>query len=71
MQEYLQAKGRALPRYEVVDISGAAHEQLFHVSCSLESMGIDAEGSGPSKREAQQQAAEKILKSIEAIEGKA
>ncbi len=34
-------------------------------------MGIDAEGSGPSKREAQQQAAEKILKSIEAIEGKA
>mgnify|MGYP003672521241 CR=1 FL=1 len=68
LQEFLQAHGRALPEYKVVDISGAAHEQIFHVSCSLESMDIDAEGSGSSKREAQQQAAEKILESIEATE---
>ena len=71
LQEYLQARGRALPKYEVVDISGAAHEQVFHVSCSLGSMGIDAMGSGPSKREAQQQAAMNILESIEATENKA
>lgn len=68
LQEYLQARGRALPEYEVVDICGAAHEQVFHVSCSLKSMGVYAEGSGTSKREAQQQAAEKTLESIEATQ---
>lgn len=66
LQEYLQARGDSLPQYEILEITGAAHEQVFHVSCSLNSMGIDARGSGSSKREAEQQAADKILQSIEA-----
>lgn len=66
LQEFSQARGWALPKYKVLTTTGAAHEQVFHVSCSLEAMGIDAEGAGSSKREAQQQAAEKILQTIEA-----
>jgi ribonuclease-3 len=62
----LQAQGRKLPDYEVVEVAGAAHEQVFHVSCKLESLNIQAQGSGSSKREAEQAAAEKILDSIEA-----
>lgn len=66
LQELLQAQGRKLPDYEVVEVAGAAHEQVFHVSCKLESLNIQAQGSGSSKREAEQAAAEKILDSIEA-----
>ncbi len=65
LQELLQAQGRALPNYEVVEVSGAAHEQVFHVSCSLEFLQKKAVGIGSSKRLAEQQAAEKMLDSIE------
>ena len=66
LQEFLQAQGKNLPKYEVVEISGAAHEQVFHISCRLESLGTEAAGSGSSKREAEQQAAKKILDAIDA-----
>jgi ribonuclease-3 len=66
LQEILQAQGKNLPKYEVVEISGPPHEQVFHVSCRLESLGAESTGFGASKREAEQQAAKKILKAIEA-----
>jgi len=65
LQEFLQAQGKSLPKYQVVEITGAPHEQLFHIRCSLESQGTEAEGTGSSKREAEQAAAKKILDSIE------
>jgi ribonuclease-3 len=71
LQEFLQAQGKNLPKYEVVEITGAAHEQVFHVSCRLESLGTKSAGSGTSKREAEQQAAMKILDAIEAAANKA
>jgi len=66
LQEFLQAQRKNLPKYEVVEISGAAHKQVFHVRCALESLGTEATGSGASKREAEQQAATKILNAMEA-----
>ena len=71
LQEFLQARGKNLPKYEVVEITGAAHEQVFHVSCRLESLGAKSAGSGTSKRDAEQQAAMKILDAIEATASKA
>ena len=71
LQEFLQAQGKKLPKYEVVEITGAAHEQVFHVSCRLESFGTESAGSGTSKREAQQHAAMQILDEIEATTNKA
>lgn len=65
LQEFLQAQGKELPKYHVMEISGAAHEQVFHISCRLESLGTEAAGSGSSKREAEQAAAKKILDAIE------
>lgn len=65
LQEFLQAEGKALPKYEVAEISGAAHEQVFHVNCRLESLGKEASGTGSSKREAEQAAATSILEAIE------
>ena len=71
LQEFLQAQGKNLPKYEVVEITGAAHEQVFHVSCRLESLGAKSAGSGTSKREAEQQAAMTILDAIDATTNKA
>jgi ribonuclease III len=68
LQEFLQAQGAALPDYEVLEIGGVAHDQVFHVSCKLESRGQSAKGSGSSKREAEQQAAQKLLDAIKASE---
>ncbi len=61
LQELMQAKGVALPQYDIVEISGAAHQQQFHVSCRIAGMDEPQKGSGSSKRDAEQQAAKNIL----------
>ena len=57
LQEYLQGKRLPLPIYSVVRIRGEAHEQTFEVSCEIPQLGIHAEGEGPSRRAAEQEAA--------------
>ena len=57
LQEYLQAKRLPLPLYAVVRIRGEAHEQTFEVSCEIPQLNIRAEGEGPSRRAAEQEAA--------------
>lgn len=60
LQERLQGKGRALPEYVVTTEQGPAHRKLFHVACRID--GVDAgEGSGHSKKVAQQEAARQAL----------
>jgi ribonuclease-3 len=44
---------------------GEAHEQTFHVICDVPEFGRRAEGSGSSRRRAEQEAAEHILEAIE------
>lgn len=65
LQEYLQAKGYPLPRYAVDRIEGEAHAQTFHVTCEVAELGLQAQGSGLSRRRAEQEAAERILRDIE------
>jgi len=65
LQEYLQSRGLALPRYSVDRTEGEAHEQTFHVICEVPEIGRRAEGSGSSRRRAEQEAAEHILQEIE------
>lgn len=65
LQEYLQSRGLSLPRYSVDHTVGEAHEQTFHVICDVPEIGRRAEGSGSSRRRAEQEAAEHILQEIE------
>lgn len=61
LQEYLQARGKALPVYEVISVEGSAHEQLFVVECRVDSLGVTERGEGSSRRKAEQAAAFKAL----------
>lgn len=65
LQEYLQSEGLALPRYEVERTEGEAHAQTFWVSCEVPRLGLREVGSGSSRRRAEQEAAECILRQIE------
>lgn len=61
LQEHLQANGRALPVYTVKRTSGEPHTQVFLVSCSVPSASLETEGEGPSRRRAEQVAAQAAL----------
>lgn len=65
LQEWLQARRMALPRYEMMDVRGEAHAQEFEISCTLETLNVVTRGSGPSRRAAEQQAARAALDRIE------
>jgi ribonuclease-3 len=57
LQEHLQGRRLALPRYSVLNIEGEAHDQHFHVECLIPELSIRALGDGPSRRAAEQSAA--------------
>lgn len=62
LQEILQARRQQLPQYRVVATRGAAHRQTFEVECFAEGLSLRASGSGSSRRGAEQQAADNLLK---------
>jgi len=61
LQERLQARGLALPRYEVTDVRGEPHCQEFTVRCEVNELGLSAEARGTSRRRAEQEAAGQLL----------
>ena len=61
LQEWLQGRGLPLPVYEVLEISGEPHEQLFRVRCDIGELAIAAEAEGSSRRRAEQEAASLVL----------
>lgn len=65
LQEWLQAQGRALPVYDVVDSRGDDHARVFRVRCSLDNSAVLSEGEASSRRAAEQIAAEAVLKQLE------
>lgn len=69
LQEYLQSHGHPLPRYTVERVEGEAHAQVFWVLCEVPNLGERAEGSGSSRRRAEQEAAGRILQQIESQTG--
>lgn len=65
LQEWLQARRHALPQYMVKRIEGASHQQTFYVECITERPAFKVEGSGPTRRAAEQMAAMRVLEKIE------
>lgn len=57
LQEFLQGRHLALPKYQVIEVRGEAHEQQFHVECLIPELAIRTQGEGPSRRSAEQLAA--------------
>lgn len=64
LQEWLQGRGYPLPDYALESISGADHEQVFTVSCAVAPLATALQGSGKSRRAAEQAAAERILEAL-------
>lgn len=64
LQEYLQSRQFPLPNYEVISVDGQAHNQTFHVSCALPSLDRKTNGTGSSRRIAEQEAARNALKQL-------
>ena len=69
LQEHLQGRKLALPRYSVQRTEGEAHDQTFTVECRVDDLGIAAEGRGASRRAAEQAAAEGVLAQLDKPKG--
>ena len=66
LQEWLQARQHGLPEYALLSAEGEEHERTFKVSCRLIDLAIETEGSGGSRRQAEQDAAAQALAVLEA-----
>jgi ribonuclease-3 len=64
LQEWLQGRKLGLPKYTVVSTSGAAHRQQFEVSCEVTELRQTQQGSGASRRAAEQAAAAAMLQTL-------
>jgi ribonuclease-3 len=64
LQESLQARRLPLPKYQLTGTEGEAHAQQFTIACNIDSLGIRTEGSGGSRRAAEQIAAERALERL-------
>lgn len=65
LQEWLQAIGRPLPHYEVINETMNAGRQHFSVRCSLEDGEQFAEAEGNSRRKSEQLAAGILLEQLQ------
>jgi len=65
LQEFLQAQKVPLPSYEVINVEGEAHNQLFTVTCVVPKFDVKVEGGGRSRKIAEQEAAKEAMATIE------
>lgn len=61
LQELLQGRKLPVPTYATVKVHGEAHAQEFEVVCQVNALKLQTTGRGPSRRAAEQQAAESAL----------
>lgn len=65
LQEWLQPRRMGLPTYTLTDTAGQAHAQTFHVECRIDNLKLVTQGHGPSRKTAEQMAAEAALAVLE------
>ena len=66
LQEWLQARRLAVPAYRIVATRGQSHAQTFEVECSVEVLGLAQRGEGRSRRQAEQEAARRMIEQLKA-----
>ncbi len=64
LQEWLQGRGRPLPEYLLQREEGADHAKQFFITCRLTDEALEVEGSGSSRRKAEQAAAALVLERV-------
>ena len=64
LQEWLQARGKPLPEYSVIEVRGVDHEQSFRVQCLLAHLQLRTEAVGSSRRGAEKMAASGMLEKL-------
>lgn len=67
LQEYLQARRMALPRYQLQATEGEAHAQQFSIACQIPELKLTTEGQGSSRRAAEQMAAAQALAQLTSL----
>lgn len=65
LQEFLQSRRAALPKYELLSVEGEAHAQTFHIRCEVALLEQATEGVGSSRRQAEQEAARAALSALD------
>lgn len=66
LQEWLQARRLPVPGYRILATRGQAHAQTFDVECAVPALGLTQSGEGRSRRQAEQEAARKMLDVLKA-----
>lgn len=61
LQEWMQARKKALPVYQLLQTKGAEHEQVFVVECELKGLAKRFQGEAKNRRTAEQTAAQAAL----------
>ncbi|MEO5625031.1 MAG: ribonuclease III [Dokdonella sp.] len=61
LQELLQGRNLPVPVYDLVGTTGEDHARVFEVTCRVVDFDVNANGSGSSRRIAEQAAAERVL----------
>jgi len=64
LQEWLQARRLAVPVYRITATHGEAHRQRFDVQCEVAELQVSAQGTGASRRAAEQVAARTLLERL-------
>lgn len=64
LQELLQGKKIPLPVYEVINIQGKSHNQMFTVSCDTAVLNETVITKATSRRKAEQAAAQQVLDKV-------
>jgi len=66
LQEWLQARRLPVPTYRISATRGQAHAQTFEVECMVPALGLTEAGEGRSRRQAEQEAARRMLDVLKA-----
>lgn len=66
LQEHLQKQSLPVPTYNVLQVSGDSHNQVFVVECRIPDLSLSTKGEGATRRAAEQHAASQALERLQA-----
>jgi ribonuclease-3 len=67
LQEYLQCRHLPLPQYRLLTRTGMDHNASFTMECEVAALDVRAVSAAPSRKKAEQLAAEEIVKQLELL----